>query len=240
MKTTIMQIIKSNERYNVIPKLYEILSDKYGKLTIAGGALIDCFYDKPFYDVDCFINIKDLKPEWKQKLHIRKDTHVLDVLRDNIDGFDIDIVVIDYSVAKHIRRFDQRFKQAWYDDKGLHMTKGAAKDITDNKVRVGVLNGPAIYFRVIRSARKYGMHLDDTDMWLMENFMSCLDKLRLPKKYQHMKREFLPYKNPDKLLGEIVYKYSQNYWNTKLLYAPSWTTLKLFLLPAIIKHNRNK
>ena len=240
MKTTIMNTIKANERFANIPKLYKTLSDKYGKLRIAGGALIDCYFNKDFYDVDCFINIKDLKPEWKQKLHTRKDTHILDVLRDNIDGFDIDIVVIDYSVAKHIRRFDQRFKQAWFDDKGLHMSNGAAKDIADNKVRIGVLNGPAIYFRVIRSARKYGMHLDDTDLFLMENFMSCLDRLNLPKKYQHMQREFLPYKNPDELLGRIIYKYSQNYWNTKLIYAPSWTTLKLFLLPAIIKHNLHK
>ena len=70
-----------------------------------------------------------------------------------IVGFDIDIVVVDYSVAKHIRRFDQCFKQIWLDHKGLHITKQAAKDIINNKITIGVLNGPAIYFRALRSAR---------------------------------------------------------------------------------------
>ncbi len=226
MKTTIMEIIKSNERYNVIPELYEILSDKYGKLTIAGGCLIDCYFDKDFYDVDCFININDLKPEWREQLKTRKDTHILDVLRDNINGFDIDIVVIDYSVAKHIRRFDQCFKQAWYDHKGLHMTNRAAKDIAENRITIGVLNGPAIYFRVIRSARKYNMTIADEDLFLMENFMSTLDKFILPKQYQQMKREFMPYRNPNQPLGKLVYSYSKNYWNLKCIYCPSWTTLR--------------
>jgi hypothetical protein len=152
-----------------------------------------------------------------------------------VDGFDIDIVVIDYSVSKHVRRFDQCFKQIWLDQKGLHMTKQAARDIDASKITVGVLNGPAIYFRVLRSARKYNMVVDDVDFFLMENYMSCLDKFILPKKYQQMKREFMPYKTPDELLGNIVYKYSKLYWNVSVMYAPSWTMLKRFIKPRLMK-----
>lgn len=241
MKKSIMQIIKSNEKYSKVTEIYDILAEKYGhKIVVGGGCLVDCFYDKEFYDVDSFICVNDLKDEWKEKLNPRGNSHIVDVLRDEINGYDIDIVVVDYSVAKHIRRFDQCFKQIWFDHKGLHMTKQAAKDIVENKITINMVNGPVVYFRVIKSARKYHMTLDDTDMWLLENFMSCLDTLRLSEKYAKMRREFLPYKNPDDTLGYVTYKYTQNYWNTKLFYAPSWKVFKLFVFPKIMKHNLNK
>ena len=237
-RTTILNKIMNSERYQAVLSAYAVLAEKYGsKITVAGGCLVDSYYDKSFYDIDTFISYKDLNDEWKNKVKHkrRKNTHILEVFRDTVDGFDIDIVVIDYSVSKHIRRFDQCFKQIWLDQKGLHMTKQAAKDIDAGKITVGVLNGPAIYYRVIRSARKYNMTIDDVDFFLMENYMSCLDKFILPKKYQQMKREFMPYKTPDELLGDIVYKYSKLYWNVNAMYIPSWTMLKRFVKPRLMK-----
>lgn len=228
MKQTILNKIMNSERYEAVKEVYEILVEKYGNITVAGGCLVDSYYNKPFYDIDCFISYKDLKDEWKKQIsnNKRKNTHIVEVFRDDINGFDIDIVVVDYSVATHIRRFDQCFKQIWLDNKGLHIKKQAVKDITNNRITVGVLNGPAIYFRVIRSARKYNMTVADEDLFLMENFMSTLSYFILPKKYQEMKREFMPYKNPNKVLGKLVFNYSKKYWDLKCKYIPSWTTLR--------------
>jgi hypothetical protein len=226
-RTTILNKIQTSERFAAVQAVHEILVKKYGNVTIGGGCLVDSYFDKDFYDVDCFISYKDLKDEWKNESKMNnRNNHLVEVLRDEINGFDIDIVVVDYSVAKHIRRFDQCFKQIWLDNKGLHMTKQAAKDIDARKITIGVLNGPAIYFRVIRSARKYNMTIDPEDFFLMENFMSCLDKFILPKKYQQMKREFLPYKNPNTQLGDLIYHYSRKYWDVKCMYIPSWKMVR--------------
>lgn len=228
-KTTILNQIQSNERYAEVQAVYEILRNKYGEITIGGGCLVDCFYNKNFYDIDCFISYKDLKDEWKQQIDLnnrQQNNHLVEVLRDNVNGYDIDIVVVDYSVNKHIRRFDQCFKQIWLNKRGLHIKKQAVKDISNNRITVGVLNGPAIYFRVMRSARKYKMTVDDRDLFLMENFMSTLSYFILPKKYQEMKREFMPYKNPNAPLGKLIYSYSKKYWDLKCMYIPSWTTMR--------------
>lgn len=240
MKNTILNKIMASERFAQVQSVYSILVSKYGNVTVGGGCLVDSYYGENFYDIDCFISYKDLKDEWKQQIELNNKNHIVHVFRDEINGFDIDIVVVDYSVAKHIRRFDQCFKQIWLDRKGLHMTKQAAKDITENKITVGVLNGPAIYFRVLRSARKYNMTVDPFDMWLMENFMSCLKYLNLPSKYRSMQWEFMPHKNPDELLGRIVFKYSRIYWDLSKVYAPSWTMLKRFIAPYVMRHGLNK
>jgi hypothetical protein len=231
-KSTILNKIMNNERYGAILQAREELMKKYGNITIAGGCFVDCLHDKDFYDIDCFISYKDLKDEWKKQItNRRKNTHIVEVFRDTVDEYDIDIVVVDYSVSKHIRRFDQIFKQIWLDDNGLHITKGAVNDIAANRITVGVLNGPAIYFRVLRSARKYNMVIDDMDFFLMENFMSTLDYFILPKKYQHMKREFMPYRRPNRYLGRMIFKYSKLYWNTDVVYIPSWSLLKSVFKP---------
>ena len=228
MKTTILNAIKSNERYAKVVSTRERLSEKYGQITVAGGCLVDCFYNKDFYDIDMFISYKDLKPEWKKVVdnNEREKSHILHVLRDEIDGEDIDIIVVDYSVAKHIRRFDQAFKQIWLDNKGLHIKKQAIEDLINRRISINTLNGPVVYFRVIKSARKYGMTVADEDLFLMENFMSTLSYFRLSEKYAQMKREFMPYRNPNAQLGKLVYHYSNLYWDTKKLYLPSWKIVR--------------
>lgn len=228
MKQTIINKIMSNKRFEEVVSVRERLSEKYGEITVAGGCLADCYFDKDFYDIDMFISYKDLKDEWKQEVdnNERCKTHILHVLRDEIDGQDIDIIVVDYSVAKHIRRFDQAFKQIWLDNKGLHIKKQAVKDIADNRISINMVNGPVVYFRIIKSARKYNMMIDDEDFFLLENFMSTLSYFKLSEKYAPMKREFMPYKNPSSYLGRIVYKYSTLYWNTKIVFIPSWRILR--------------
>jgi hypothetical protein len=227
-RTTILNKIQTSERFAAVQAVHEILVKKYGNVTIGGGCLVDSYFDKDFYDVDCFISYKDLKDEWKQEVdnNERQKSHILHVLRDEIDGQDIDIIVVDYSVAKHIRRFDQAFKQIWLDNKGLHIKKQAVKDISNNRISINTVNGPVVYFRVIKSARKYNMTIDDEDFFLLENFMSTLSYFRLSEKYAPMKREFMPYKNSSSYLGKIVFKYSKLYWNTKIVFIPSWRILR--------------
>jgi hypothetical protein len=228
MKQTILNKIMSNKRFEEVVSVRERLSEKYGEIIVVGGCLADCYFDKDFYDIDMIISYKDLKDEWKQAVDNNKrcKTHILHVLRDEIDGQDIDIIVVDYSVAKHIRRFDQTFKQIWLDNKGLHIKKQAVKDITENRISINTVNGPVVYFRIIKSARKYNMMVDTEDLFLLENFMSTLSHIKLSKKYAPMKREFMPYKRPSAYLGKIVYKYSTLYWNTKIVFIPSWRILR--------------
>ena len=230
MKTTILNKIINNERFAKVVSTRERLSEKYGPITVAGGCLVDCYFDKEFYDIDMFIQYKDLKPEWKKQMK-KATSHIVDVLRDELDGEDIDIIVVDYSVEKHIRRFDQAFKQIWLNDKGLHIKKQAVKDLIEMNISVNTFNGPVVYFRVIKSARKYGMTVADEDLFLMENFMSILHGLRLPDKYAKMKREFLPFKNPNKALGDLIYSYSRKYWDMKCIFLPGWKLVRLVTKP---------
>lgn len=227
-RTTILNKIMNNKRYAEVVSVRERLSEKYGEITVAGGCLVDCYFDKDFYDIDMFISYKDLKDEWKKEVdrNQRQKSHILHVLRDEIDGQAIDIIVVDYSVAKHIRRFDQAFKQIWLDSKGLHMKKQAVIDIESNRISINTVNGPVVYFRVLKSARKYQMKVDEEDFFLLENFMSTLTHVRLSEKYAQMKREFMPYKNPNMPLGRLVYSYSRLYWDTSKLFLPSWRMLR--------------
>ncbi len=239
MKTTIMNTILTSERFAKIQAVQAALSAKYGNVVVAGGSLADCFFNKSFYDIDCFISYKDLNPQYRKDKK-RSANHIIDVLRDEVEGFDIDIIVVDYSVAKHIRRFDQSFKQIWYDNNGLNLSKQAVDDLINRRITINTLNGPVVYFRVLKSARKYNLSVDPFDMWLMENFLSCLQDLRLPSKYASMQWEFLPHRNPDELLGRVVFKYSRLYWDIRKPFLPSWTMLKKFIAPYVIRHKLNK
>ena len=70
----IMRKIRSNKRFDKIKKVVEAMSNKYGCIVAAGGSLVDCYYDKEFYDIDLFIDINNLKDkcnkEYEQKSHI--------------------------------------------------------------------------------------------------------------------------------------------------------------------------
>ena len=78
--------------------MYSILVSRYGNVTVGGGCLVDSYYGKDFYDIDCFISYKDLKDEWKQQIELNNKNHIVHVFRDEINGFDIDIVVVKASL----------------------------------------------------------------------------------------------------------------------------------------------
>ena len=61
----IMRKIRSNKRFDKIKKVVEAMSNKYGCIVAAGGSLVDCYYDKEFYDIDLFIDINNLKDKYK-------------------------------------------------------------------------------------------------------------------------------------------------------------------------------
>ncbi len=222
--TTIMNQIRANERFAKVQRAHEVLSSKYGEVVIAGGCLVDCYYNKPFYDIDCFITVDGLKDEFKKEYTAKG--HLKDVLRDEVDGEAIDIVVVDYSIAEHINRFDQNFKKIYYDGK-LHIRKSAVDDINNNTITVGTFNGTAIYFRCIKSALKYNMSLDAEDLFLMYNFLcSQPENFRLPKKYEEYRHYFEAAPVMDEYLARKVAKISRQYWRPQYTHCITFSQLK--------------
>ena len=172
----ILKQIRTNERFAKVQRAHEVLSAKYGDVVIAGGCLVDCYFNKAFYDIDCFITVDGLKPEFRQAEYTSKG-HLKDVIRDEVDGEAIDIVVVDYSIKEHVNRFDQNFKKIYYDGK-LHIRKDAVEDLNNNEITVGVMNGTTVYFRCIKSALKYGMSINEEDMYLMHNFLMSQKEIK--------------------------------------------------------------
>ena len=222
--TTIMNQIRTNERFAKVQRAHKVLSAKYGNVVIAGGCLVDCYFNKPFYDIDCFITVDGLKDEFKKEYTAKG--HLKDVLRDEVDGEAIDIVVVDYSIAEHINRFDQNFKKIYYDGK-LHIRKSAVDDLNNNTITVGVFNGTAIYFRCIKSALKYNMSLDAEDLFLMYNFLcSQPENFRLPKKYEEYRHYFEAAPVMDEYLARKVAKISRQYWRPQYKHCITFSQLK--------------
>lgn len=222
--TTIMNQIRTNERFAKVQRAHEVLSAKYGDVVIAGGCLVDCYFDKDFYDIDCFITVDGLKDEFKKEYTAKR--HLKDVLRDEVDGEAIDIVVVDYSIAEHINRFDQNFKKIYYDGK-LHIRKSAVEDLNNNTITVGTFNGAAIYFRCIKSALKYNMSLDAEDLFLMYNFLcSQPENFRLPKKYEEYRHCFKSVPVMDDYLARKVAKISRQYWRPQYKHCITFSQLK--------------
>ena len=226
MKTSlqIMNQIRTNKRFTQVQRAHEILSAKYGKVIVAGGCLVDCFFDKDFYDIDCFITVDDLKDEFKKEYTAKG--HLKDVLRDEIDGEAIDIVVVDYSITEHINRFDQNFKKIYYDGK-LHIRKSAVDDLNNNEITVGTFNGTAIYFRCIKSAMKYNMSLNAEDLFLMYNFLcSQPENFKLPKKYEEYRKYFKATPVINQYLASKVAKISRQYWRPQYKHCTTFSILK--------------
>ena len=222
--TTIMNQIRTNERFAKVQRAHKVLSAKYGNVVIAGGCLVDCYFNKPFYDIDCFITVDGLKDEFKKEYTAKG--HLKDVLRDEVDGEAIDIVVVDYSIAEHINRFDQNFKKIYYDGK-LHIRKSAVDDLNNNTITVGVFNGTAIYFRCIKSALKYNMSLDAEDLFLMYNFLcSQPENFRLPKKYEEYRHYFEAAPVMNEYLARKVAKISRQYWRPQYKHCITFSQLK--------------
>ena len=237
MKNAIISKILGNKRFEKIERTVKVLSKKYGPITASGGSLVDCYFDMEFYDIDLFISVKDLKDEYKKQYTSK--THILDVLRDKFEGEEIDIIVVDYSVKEHISRFDQNFKKIWYDGQ-LHIDKKAIKDIENNSISLGTVNGPVVYFRIIKSAKKYGMELNDDDIYLLQNYLSCLRKINVSEKYKNMLDDFNKMNNPNYTLGHIVGDFTEYYWKKNMKKIPTWTILKTVLMPAMMMMKLNK
>ena len=220
----IMNQIRANERFAKVQRAHEVLSAKYGEVVIAGGCLVDCYFDKPFYDIDCFITVDGLKDEFKKEYTAKG--HLKDVLRDEVDGEAIDIVVVDYSITEHINRFDQNFKKIYYNGK-LHIRKSAVEDLNNNTITVGTFNGTAIFFRCIKSAMKYNMSLDAEDLLLMYNFL-CSQPVdfKLPKKYEEYRHYFVRSEVISQYLASKVAKISRQYWRIEYKHCTTFSILK--------------
>ena len=223
MYKQILNQIKANERFDKIVKIHKVLSAKYGNVVIAGGSLVDCYFDKDFYDVDVFISVDDLNEQYRKEYTSKN--HILDVLRDTVDNEAIDIIVVDYSVEEHIMRFDQDFKKIWYDGK-LHIAKSAVDDIKDNIISLGSFNGPVVYFRCIKSSMKYNMKINEDDLFLMINYISTIKNLKVANKYKDYLKYFTKSEFIDVTLAKKMRKYSKLYWDTNVETLQSFRSFK--------------
>lgn len=214
----IMRKIRNNERFAKIIETVKVMSDKYGPITAAGGSLVDCYFNKDFYDIDLFISVEDLKDEYKKEDY-KQRSHILDVLRDELNGEALDIIVVDYSVHEHISRFDQNFKKIFYSNGRIGIFKEAVEDINKGQISLGSLNGPTVFFRCIKSSEKYGLKINEDDLYIMHNMLSDTWRKRghinLAKKYWDYKDRFVPAKCVDIKLARWTKEYANTYWDYK-------------------------
>ena len=223
MKQQIIKGIESNMRFNKIKDVVEAMSKKYGRVIAAGGSLVDCLYGLPFYDIDLFISVNDLKEEYRKKY--TNKGHIKDVLRDEYEGEMLDIIVVDYSVEEHINRFDQNFKRISYDlQNGIKVSDEAVRDIINNKISLNTMNGPVVFFRVHKSSMKYNLQLDELDLYLMRNYMTVFG-VRLPVKYQSLEHLYKPVEDFDYTLALLVDRYTETYWGKSPI-IPKWRTIR--------------
>ena len=214
----IMRKIRNNERFAKIIETVKVMSDKYGPITAAGGSLVDCYFNKDFYDIDLFISVEDLKDEYRKEDYNQR-SHILDVLRDELNGEALDIIVVDYSVHEHISRFDQNFKKIFYSNSRIGIFKEAIEDINKGQISLGSLNGPTVYFRCIKSSEKYGLKINEDDLYIMHNMLSDTWRkkghINLAKKYWDYKDRFVPAKCVDIKLARWTKEYANTYWDYK-------------------------
>ena len=214
----IMRKIRNNERFAKIIETVKVMSDKYGPITAAGGSLVDCYFNKDFYDIDLFISVEDLKDEYKKEDY-KQRSHILDVLKDKLNGEALDIIVVDYSVHEHISRFDQNFKKIFYSNNRIGIFKEAIEDINKGQISLGSLNGPTVYFRCIKSSEKYGLKINEDDLYIMHNMLSDTWRKRghinLAKKYWSYRSKFVPAKCVDIKLARWTKEYANTYWDYK-------------------------
>ena len=228
----IINKIRSNERFEKIKKVVKVMSEKYGRVMAAGGSLADCYFDKPFYDIDLFIDVKDLKPEYCKNNN--KESYIANVLRDTFEGEAIDIVVINNSVKGHVSRFDQNFKKIFYDGKRIGIFREAIKDIKNNEITLGSLNGPTVFFRCIKSSEKYNMKINSDDLYIMHNMLSYMWRkkghINLAKKYWDYRNKFIPANCIDVELAKCTQKYTRQYWNASRKHIESFSEFKQSML----------
>ena len=228
----IMRKIRNNERFTKIIETIKVMSDKYGPITAAGGSLVDCYFNKDFYDIDLFISVEDLKDEFKKDYEQR--SHILDVLRDELDGEALDIIVVDYSVKEHIRRFDQNFKKIFYSNGRIGILKEAVEDISNGVISVGNVNGPTVYFRCIKSSEKYGLKVNPDDLYIMHNMLTYIWRekghINLAKKYWNYRDRFVPAKCVDIELAKSTKKYTRQYWDINRKSIISFSEFKELML----------
>lgn len=228
----IMRKIRNNERFEKIIETVKVMSDKYGPITAAGGSLVDCYFNKDFYDIDLFISVEDLKDEFKKDYEQR--SHILDVLRDELDGEALDIIVVDYSVKEHIRRFDQNFKKIFYSNGRIGILKEAVEDISKGVISLGNINGPTVFFRCIKSSEKYGLRVNQDDLYIMHNMLSYILRekghINLAKKYWDYRDRFIPASCIDIELAKCTQKYTRQYWDASRKHIESFSEFKESML----------
>ena len=222
MKQQIIKGIESNMRFQKIKDVVTVMSSKYGKIVAAGGSLVDCLYGLPFYDIDLFISVNNLKDEFKKEY--TNKGHIKDVLRDEFEGEALDIIVVDYSVETHISRFDQNFKRISYDlQNGVQVADEAVEDLINNRISLNTMNGPVVFFRIHKSSMKYNLQLDELDLYLMRNYMTVFG-VRLSKKYESLEYLYEPIKDFDYTLALLVDRYTETYWGSPIV--PKWKTIR--------------
>lgn len=218
MKNTVnkmKELIYSNNGFETIKEAYNYLSDKYGKVVVAGGSMTDLLYKKDFYDIDVFIKYSDLKSEWQDQISAsRLNKKLVEVFRDSYLGIDIDIVVIGIDIKNYINRFDMNIKRIWYDG-NLHIAKQAAKDFYTNSVSLNNYENENAWFRLYRTALKYDISISKADEFIVANHLSALKTIKVSQKYEQYLDIFKPIDRVNVRLAYLTAKYMNHNYESK-------------------------
>ena len=221
-------LISCNNNFGIIQGAYDYLSNKYGKVVIAGGSMTDLIYGKDFYDIDVFAEYKDLKPEWKNKISARQASkRIVEVFRDSYSGIDVDIVVVGVNVYDYINRFDMNIKRISYDGK-LNISKSAAKDFKDGSISLNSCENTNEWFRLFKASNKYNLPINEADEFILLNHLSVLKDIHVSAKYEQYLDKFSPIDNPNIHLANLTNRYMCN--NNKAKDKLSFINFKLFKL----------
>lgn len=235
MKNTIIkmrELIYSNDSFGTVEETYNYLSNKYGKVVVAGGSMTDLLYGKDFYDIDVFIEYSNLKPEWQEQISTKRlNRKLVEVFRDSYLGIAVDIVVIGININNYINRFDMNLKRIWYDGK-LHIARQAAKDYHMKQVSLNNYENENAWFRLYRTAVKYDIAISKADEFIVANHLSVLKRIRVSQKYKQYLDIFKPIDRVNVRLACLTAKYmNHNYESKSSLKFISFKLFKLIVSP---------
>jgi hypothetical protein len=166
------------ERVNVqIPKVIEELFLKIEKVEkdscIAGGFISDLYMNKPYNDVDIFVNEKSKNEVKKlfENLNINLN-NITDgystilpgengVFEAKFSGFQLHLIFTDLG-AKIVEYFDVRFREFYYQCGATFASKEAIWCIKNKKIKIGKIHSyQKTMHRVIRFTKRYDFVLDE-------------------------------------------------------------------------------
>lgn len=181
----------NNKNTELIVKAYEELKERYGNIYIAGGSIVDCLYNKEFYDIDCFIYYKDMKADYNKANLNDIKSGIVDVVADTFNGISVDVVVVSTEVEKYIKnRFDMNLKKCYYNSSFV-FSKSSLDDIRTNTLHSANINNISTFFRYVKTINKYKLNPCYEDCYLLYNYLNYKHYLNQPMHTSEKYKKYL-------------------------------------------------